>query len=163
MAIEKDKIRAKSLYNTLDRIGLVANIKVADIINIDEWWDGEKFDRILLDAPCSATGVIRRHPEIKLFRTKDEISKINKLQMKLLKTLWGTLKENGLLLYVTCSIFNQENCDLIKNFISNNSECNLKPIIKKWGFDTGYGRQILTGQDNMDGFFYACLTKNTKC
>ena len=163
MAIEKDKIRAKSLYNTLDRIGLDANIKVADIINIDEWWDGEKFDRILLDAPCSATGVIRRHPEIKLFRTKDEISKINKLQMKLLKTLWGTLKENGLLLYVTCSIFNQENCDLIKDFISNNSECNLKPITKKWGFDTGYGRQILTGQDNMDGFFYACLTKNTKC
>jgi len=162
-AIEKDKIRAKRLCGTLDRIGLHANVKVEDVINTDKWWDGEKFDRILLDAPCSSAGVIRRHPEIKLLRTMDGIVKINKLQMKLLTTLWDTLKDDGLLLYITCSIFNQENRELIKNFMGNHSECSLKPIIKKWGFDTGYGRQILPGQDNMDGFFYACLTKNIKC
>ncbi len=125
-----------------------------------EW---KKFDRILFDAPCSATGVIRRHPDIKLLRTMDEITAINKLQMKLLATLWSTLKNNGLLVYATCSVLNQENSNLIKKFIKKHSECNLKPIITKWGFDTGYGRQILSGQDNMDGFFYACLKKNIKC
>ena len=88
---------------------------------------------------------------------------INKLQMKLLATLWSTLKNNGLLVYATCSVLNQENSNLIKKFIKKHSECNLKPIIAKWGFDTGYGRQILSGQDNMDGFFYACLKKNIKC
>ena len=158
-AIEKDKIRAKRLYNTLDRIGLRAHVKVEDIINTDKWWDGKKFDRIILDAPCSATGVIRRHPEIRLLRTMDQIIKINKLQTKLLTTLWSTLRDDGLLLYATCSIFKQENRDLIKDFVNNHSNCGLKTIIKEWGVDTGYGRQILPGQDNMDGFFYACLTK----
>ena len=158
-AIEKDKLRAKRLYDTLDRTRLHAQVKVEDIINIDKWWDGKKFDRIMFDAPCSASGVIRRHPEIRLLRTMDEIIKINKLQKKLLATLWNTLKDNGLLLYVTCSVFNKENRDLIKNFVGSHSKCSLKPIIKKWGIDTGYGRQILPGQDNMDGFFYASLTK----
>tara|TARA_B100000029_G_scaffold300261_2_gene293203 strand:- start:249 stop:1550 length:1302 start_codon:yes stop_codon:yes gene_type:complete len=158
-AIEKDKLRAKKLYGTLNRIGLYAHVKIEDIINTDKWWDGKKFDRIMLDAPCSATGVIRRHPEIKLLRTMDEIIEVNKLQTKLLTTLWDTLKDDGMLLYVTCSIFNQENRDLIKDFISNHSICYLKPITKKWGVDTGYGRQVLPGQDNMDGFFYACLKK----
>ncbi len=158
-AIEKDKLRAKKLYDTLNRTGLHAHVKVENIINTDKWWDGKKFDRIILDAPCSATGVIRRHPEIKLLRTTNEIIKVNELQTKLLTTLWDTLKDDGLLLYITCSILNQENRDLIKNFINNHTMCDLKPITKKWGIDTGYGRQILPGQDNMDGFFYACLTK----
>ena len=158
-AIEKDKIRAEKLHGTLDRLKLHANIKVENIVNIAAWWNGKKFDRILFDAPCSATGVIRRHPDIKLLRTMDEITAINKLQMKLLATLWSTLKNNGLLVYATCSVLNQENSNLIKKFIKKHSECNLKPIIAKWGFDTGYGRQILSGQDNMDGFFYACLKK----
>ena len=160
-AIEKDKLRAKRLRDTLNRIGLDAHVMVEDIINTDKWWDGKKFDRIILDAPCSATGVIRRHPEIRLLRTMNEITKINKLQKKLLATLWNTLRNDGLLLYVTCSIFNQENRDLIKDFLNNHSKCSLKPIIKKWGIDTGYGRQILPGQDNMDGFFYACLKKDS--
>jgi 16S rRNA (cytosine967-C5)-methyltransferase len=162
-AVEKDKLRAKRLRDTLNRIGLDAHVMVEDIINTDKWWDGKKFDRIILDAPCSATGVIRRHPEIRLLRTMNEITKINKLQKKLLATLWNTLRNDGLLLYVTCSIFNQENRDLIKDFLNNHSKCSLKPIIKKWGIDTGYGRQILPGQDNMDGFFYACLKKDSRC
>jgi 16S rRNA (cytosine967-C5)-methyltransferase len=157
--IEKEPRRAKKLSDTLTRLHLKAEMKVSDVLNIDNWWNKETFDRVLLDAPCSSTGVIRRHPDIKLLRTPEEVSKINELQMNLLTTLWETVKQNGLLLYVTCSILKQENCDLIKRFITNTDNCVLKPIYKDWGIDTGYGKQILTGQDNMDGFFYACLEK----
>jgi 16S rRNA (cytosine967-C5)-methyltransferase len=157
--VEKDPNRAKKLSETLKRLNLTAITKVSDINDIENWWDKEKFDRILLDAPCSATGVIRRHPDIKLLRTPEEVSNINGLQKTLLKTLWQTLKPNGLLLYVTCSVLKQENSELIKEFVSSNKDCQLKQINTDWGIDTGYGKQILTGQDNMDGFFYACLEK----
>jgi len=157
--IEKDPNRARRLSDTLKRLNLNATMKVADVNNIDIWWDREQFDRILLDAPCSATGVIRRHPDIKLLRTPEEVSNISELQMRLLTTLWQTLKPNGVLLYVTCSILKQENSELIKQFITNHHDCVLKPINAYWGIDTDYGRQILTGQDNMDGFFYARLAK----
>lgn len=157
--VEKDPGRAKKLSETLSRLKLSATTKISDINELDGWWDKEKFDRILLDAPCSATGVIRRHPDIKLLRTPAEVSNIRELQMKILNSLWQTLKPDGLLLYVTCSVLKQENSDLIKEFINNNNDCSLKPINAQWGINTGYGRQILTGQDNMDGFFYACLEK----
>jgi len=157
--IEIDPGRAKKISETLERLNLKATIKISDINDLENWWNKKKFDRILLDAPCSATGVIRRHPDIKLLRTAEEVSHICHLQMKLLNTLWQTLKPNGLLLYVTCSILKQENSDVIKDFIAINDDCLLKPIEATWGIDTGYGRQILTGQDNMDGFFYACLEK----
>ncbi len=157
--IEKDPGRAKRLSETLMRLGLHAITKVSDINDIDHWWDKEPFDRILLDAPCSATGVIRRHPDIKILRTPEEVKTIRTLQMQLLDTLWKTLKPKGLLVYVTCSIFKQENSELIKLFTDNNNDCVLKPIDAEWGKDTGYGKQILTGQNNMDGFFYACLEK----
>ncbi|GJM05090.1 MAG: ribosomal RNA small subunit methyltransferase B [marine bacterium B5-7] len=157
--IEKDPSRAKRLSETLTRLDLHAITKVADINDIDGWWDNDFFDRILLDAPCSATGVIRRHPDIKILRTPEEVKAIRTLQLQLLETLWQTLKQKGLLVYVTCSILKQENSELIKQFIDNNKDCVLKPIESKWGKDTGYGRQILTGQYNMDGFFYTCLEK----
>ncbi len=157
--IEKDHNRAKCLSDTLKRLNLNATMKIYDVIDVDYWWNKASFDRILLDSPCSATGVIRRHPDIKLLRTPEEVSNISELQMELLTTLWQTLKRNGLLLYVTCSILKQENSDLIKQFVTNHRDCVLKPIKAKWGKDTGYGRQILTGKDNMDGFFYACLEK----
>ncbi len=157
--VEKDPGRAKKLTETLSRLNLNAITKVSDINDLENWWDKEKFDRILLDAPCSATGVIRRHPDIKLLRTPEEVSNISELQMTLLSTLWQTLKSGGLLVYVTCSILKKENSNLIEEFLTNNNDCLLKPIDAQWGKDTGYGRQILTGQDNMDGFFYACLEK----
>lgn len=157
--IEKDPNRAKRLSETLNRLGLHAITKVSDINDIEHWWDKEPYDRILLDAPCSATGVIRRHPDIKILRTPEEVNFINTLQMQLLETLWQTLKPKGLLVYITCSIFKQENSELIKQFIDNNNDCVLNPIDAEWGKDTGYGKQILTGQNNMDGFFYSCLEK----
>lgn len=157
--VEKEANRTERLVETLQRLKLNAEIKTSDINDLDNWWGNEKFDRILLDAPCSATGVIRRHPDIKCLRTKEEVDNIKTLQKELLNTLWQTLKSDGLLLYVTCSILKQENMHVIENFINNNDDCELKPIKAEWGLDTGYGRQILTGQDNMDGFFYACLKK----
>lgn len=157
--IEKDPDRTLRLIETMERLKLKASIKTSDINNLDNWWDGNKFDRILLDAPCSAIGVIRRHPDIKFLRSNNEVDKINLLQIKLLNTLWQTLKTDGLLVYVTCSILKQENMDLIRKFITDNDDCEIDPIKVEWGLDTGYGRQILTGQENMDGFFYACLKK----
>ena len=158
--IEKDPSRGKRLSDTLNRLKLNATIKISDANDLDSWWEKENFDRILLDAPCSATGVIRRHPDIKLLRTSEDVKNISKIQLTLLTNLWQTLKPGGLLLYVTCSILKQENSDLIKNFLTNHNDCTLKPIKTEWGKDTGFGRQILTGQDNMDGFFYACLEKH---
>ncbi len=157
--VEKDSTRAKKLFETLERLNLNATIKVSDINDLDNWWDKKQFDRILLDAPCSATGVIRRHPDIKLLRTPEEVSNICELQEMLLNTLWQTLKPGGLLLYVTCSILKQENSAQINKFLVSNKNCSLKSIEASWGVDTGYGRQIISGQDNMDGFFYACLEK----
>lgn len=159
IAVEKDPGRTQKLCETLKRLKLNAIVKTADIIEIDEWWDNKQFDRILLDAPCSATGVIRRHPDIKLLRTPEEVKFISLLQMQLLETLWPTLKPGGLLVYVTCSILKQENSELIKQFVDANRDCHLKQIDVDWGIETGYGRQILPGQENMDGFFYACLEK----
>ncbi len=158
-AIEKDANRAKRLFDNLKRLDLTAIIKVADIINIEAWWDNEKYDRILCDAPCTATGVIRRHPDIKYLRTPAAADAICIIQRQLLTTLWQTLKPKGLLVYATCSILKQENVDVIKNFMKDHDDCLLKSIPATWGTDTGYGRQILPGQDNMDGFFYACLIK----
>ena len=157
--IEKDFGRAKRLSETFMRLGLNATIKVSDINDLENWWRNELYDRILLDAPCSATGVIRRHPDIKTLRTYAEVKVISALQMQLIETLWKTLKLNGLLVYVTCSIFKQENSELIKQFIGKNENCVLKNIDAEWGENTGYGKQILTGQSNMDGFFYSCLKK----
>ena len=157
--MKKIQTAPKRLSETLSRLDLHAITKVSDINDIQHWWDKEPYDRILLDAPCSATGVIRRHPDIKILRTPEEVKSINTLQMQLLETLWQTLKPKGLLVYITCSIFKQENSELIKQFIDNNNDCVLKPIDAEWGKDTGYGKQILTGQHNMDGFFYSCLEK----
>lgn len=157
--IEKDPKRAEKLSATLNRLKLDASLKVSDALDVDEWWSGEEYDRVLLDAPCSATGVIRRHPDIKVLRSADEVNKINKLQLALLSTLWKVLKKQGLLLYVTCSILKKENSDIIKLFLENNADCSIKPIEVEWGLDTDYGTQILTGENNMDGFFYACLQK----
>ena len=159
LLLEKDQFRANKLSSTMKRLRLKTNIKVTDATDIDSWWDGNLFDRILIDAPCSATGVIRRHPDIKLIRNIEDIDNINEQQMSLLSTIWQTLKSKGLLLYVTCSILKQENSKTIKKFIDEHTDCKIKPIISDWGVDTGYGKQILTGDNNMDGFFYACLEK----
>ncbi len=125
----------------------------------EQWWDGQYFDRILLDAPCSASGVIRRHPDIKLLRRKSDLPTLTETQQEILNALWPLLKEGGILLYATCSVFPDENAEQIKRFLEQQKTARLITIEADWGQDTGFGRQILPGEDKMDGFFYAKLQK----
>ena len=157
IALELQPNRLLKIQENLTRLNLQGTLIRGDACKPEAWWDGEKFDRILLDAPCSATGVIRRHPDIKVLRTSNEIIKIVELQQQLLKSLWPLLNTNGLLVYATCSILPEENEIQIKNFCQTQHDCVCENISTHWGKPTGHGRQILPGENNMDGFFYSVL------
>ena len=161
IAIEKDGNRAKKIEETLERLKVSARIDVYDLLDREKWWDRKYFDRILLDAPCSATGVIRRHSDIKLLRTELQVKEVNKLQKQLLNIAWSVLKPGGLLLYATCSVLKQEHSDTIREFIAENTNGCIVPIELPFAVDTDYGTQILTGSEDMDGFFYAAIKKIT--
>lgn len=142
-----------------------SNVQVicADINTPKTWWNGEKFDRILLDAPCSAVGVIRRHPDIKIIRQPEDIQNIVKQQFTMLNTLWDLLAKNGILVYTTCSILAEENCLNIKHFIEHrkqqyNEIIEEIPINSEWGISQIYGKQLLPQESN-DGFYYVKLRK----
>ncbi len=157
IALDLDKTRLLRVQENLTRLHLNATLYEADASNSKSWWDGKPFDRILLDAPCSATGVIRRHPDIKLLRTDDEIKAVMEKQKKLLHALWPLLTKGGLLVYATCSVLKSENDQQIEDFLASHPEATVQPIKADWGHATQHGRQILPGQDNMDGFFYSIL------
>jgi 16S rRNA (cytosine967-C5)-methyltransferase len=161
IAVEKDQGRMSSITENLARLKLQAQCICQDVNEVDKWWDGESFDRILLDAPCSASGVVRRHPDIKLLRYPSDIKTLTIEQMNLLSSLWSTLKPGGLFLYVTCSIFPQENVQVIKQFLAGHDDADEEKIIADWGVACDIGRQILPGMEEMDGFYYALLRK--KC
>jgi 16S rRNA (cytosine967-C5)-methyltransferase len=144
----------------LERLGLGATLVAADATTPSDWWDGRPFDRILLDAPCSASGVIRRHPDIKLLRQAGDIEQLVTLQGTILEALWPLLKPGGMLLYATCSVLPQENSEQLANFLANHEDAKERPLQAAWGRTTTVGRQILPGQDEMDGFFYACIEKS---
>ena len=131
--IEKESSRATSLQKTLDRLQLTATIKICDGLKVAQWWDGKAFDRILLDVPCTATGVIRRNPDIKLLRSKAQVSEINRLQYHLLQAIWPTLQKGGRLVYASCSVLKQENCDVISQFISQQPDCRICLDKQPWG------------------------------
>lgn len=159
VAIEKDEKRVSLLQSTLDRLQLSAKVICADASDTASWWDNQQFDRILLDAPCSATGVIRRHPDIKLHRQEKDLKQLTKIQSELLLQLWPLLKPGGILLYATCSTLAVENVQQITHFLATHSDAEELPIDATWGIAQTVGRQILPGQDGMDGFYYARLTK----
>jgi len=159
VAIENDAIRFEKLRQTLARVQLESTLIQADARSTDQWWDGISFDRILLDVPCSATGVIRRHPDIKVLRQSADILDVTQIQSELLSALWPLLKHGGKLLYVTCSILNPENDDQIRTFTAKHPHAGSIMINAEWGFTTAYGIQTLPGQFDMDGFYYACLEK----
>ncbi len=159
VAIEKEPHRFKKLENTLDRLGLSATLIQNDVRAVDDWWDKRLFDRILIDAPCSASGVIRRHPDIKYLRTAADIQNITVLQTEILDALWPLLSKGGKLLYITCSVFKAENDEQIAAFNKKHNDANSIPIQASWGKATEYGRQILPGDNAMDGFYYAQLQK----
>ncbi len=160
VALDIEAGRLARVEQTLARLQLDATCLVGDAAVPDSWWDGQPFDRILLDAPCSATGVIRRHPDIRLLRRQNDIAVLVERQQAILQALWRTLKPGGFLLYATCSILKQENTQQIEQFLARHDDARLLDIEANWGQAMPAGRQILPGDDNMDGFFYARLYKD---
>ncbi|MGH1373033.1 MAG: 16S rRNA (cytosine(967)-C(5))-methyltransferase RsmB [Cellvibrionaceae bacterium] len=159
IALDLEQRRLLRVEENLTRLKKQATLICADGQDIDQWWDGKTFDRILLDAPCSATGVVRRHPDIKILRKATDIAKLAALQLALLKALWKTLKPGGRLVYATCSILPTENNDVIQAFIEQQEDAQHNPIDAAWGVTQDYGRQLFPQKDGHDGFYYACLTK----
>ncbi|ORU92676.1 MAG: 16S rRNA (cytosine(967)-C(5))-methyltransferase [Cycloclasticus sp. symbiont of Bathymodiolus heckerae] len=158
-AIDIDEARNQRVIENLERLSLNADVLTVDALEPAEWFDDKPFQRILLDAPCSATGVIRRHPDIKLLRKPSDIPALVALQRKLLDAVWPLLDKKGVLLYATCSILSAENNQQIASFIADHADAKEILIEANWGQACTYGRQILPGEHNMDGFYYACLTK----
>ncbi|MGL5392128.1 MAG: 16S rRNA (cytosine(967)-C(5))-methyltransferase RsmB [Shewanella sp.] len=160
VAVDFDAKRLERVQQNLDRLTLNAELIHGDAANIPSWWHGGQFDRILLDAPCSATGVIRRHPDIKWLRKNQDIEELATLQGQILDHCWQWLKPGGTLLYATCSILPQENRDQIRAFVARTPNATLDPLPQQ-ASATDIGWQITPGQDNMDGFYYARLLKTT--
>ena len=158
-AIDLDESRLERVAENLLRLGLHADLKAADASKPSAWWDGVYYDRILLDAPCTATGVIRRHPDIKLLRKQEDVMALVSRQQVLLRSLWPLLPPGGMLLYSTCSVLAAENSDQVERFLSQQADATEKPVNASWGHACKYGRQILPGENEMDGFYFACLHK----
>ena len=159
LALDKEETRLVPLRENLQRLGLQATVRVADAARPASWWDGQPFQRILLDAPCSASGVIRRHPDIKYLRRASDIAVLAAQQQQLLTALWPLLAPAGLLLYATCSVFAQENVQQIQQFLAQHPDAEAVALPTTWGRPQAVGRQILPGDDDMDGFYYALLRK----
>ena len=159
IALDSEASRLTRMTENLQRLQLHANLVCADAAELDSWWDGNCFDRILLDAPCSATGVIRRHPDIRWLRKSADIEVLQALQYKILTNLWRTLKPGGTLVYATCSVLPAENTGQISRFLQEHSEAQLQAIQPGETIEQP-GRQILPGEQQMDGFYYARLLKS---
>lgn len=159
VALDIDQQRLDRVAENLQRAMQQATLVCGNSATPDQWWDGKPFDRILLDAPCSASGVIRRHPDIKLLRQPEDIPRLVEEQWQILNALWPLLKSGGMLLYVTCSVFKAENSQQIARFIALHDDAQLIPLQVSWGQRTEAGTQILPGEQGMDGFFYAQLCK----
>lgn len=159
VAIDVDEQRLQSVRENLSRIGLTATVVCGDASRPAQWWDGKLFDRILLDAPCSASGVIRRHPDIKQLRCEEDIATLVQRQGEILEGMWSLLTPGGLLLYATCSIFPEENHLQIERFIQTHHDAMAPPLEQQWGRAMPVGRQVLPADEGMDGFYYASLRK----
>jgi len=158
LALDVDQQRTQRIEENMRRLGHSPSIVCADALQLEQWWDGQLFDRILLDAPCSATGVIRRHPDIRWLRKSNDVTSLVSLQSQLLETLWTTLKPGGTLLYATCSILPVENKQQIKQFLQSHEDARLAPLSAEETVDNP-GRQIFPGEGNMDGFYLARIVK----
>jgi len=164
LAVDSDASRLTSISENLQRIGRDATIIAADASKPEQWWDGVPFDGILLDAPCSASGVIRRHPDIKLLRRMTDIASLAACQRSMLEALWPTLAPGGTLLYVTCSVLAAENDEVTGEFLAEHSDAlendvlpnnNIRDLMHR----KVCGYQILPGAAGLDGFYYAALQK----
>src|SRR3990167_62381 len=158
-AIDLTTQRTEKIDNNLQRLGFNAKVLNANANEVDSWWDKKVFDKILLDAPCSATGIIRRQPDIKLLKQQTDIDNLRQQQQNLLNNLWPLLKPGGTLLYVTCSILKKENDEVIKQFVNQHSQAKVQSISLPFGNKTDYGWQILPGDKHCDGLYYSSLKK----
>ena len=162
LALDADAGRLSHVRETLARLGLTSpriELRAADAADAGAWWDGVGFDAILLDAPCSATGIIRRQPDIKWHRRGDDIAALAAQQARLLDGVWPTLAPGGRLLYATCSLLKDENERQVADFLARMSDAAPLPLDDRFGRVAGAGRQRFPGEDGMDGFFYALLVK----
>ncbi|VVO26808.1 16S rRNA (cytosine(967)-C(5))-methyltransferase RsmB [Pseudomonas fluorescens] len=159
VGVDLEAKRLVRVRENLARLGLSAELIAADGRDIATWWDGKPFQRILLDAPCSATGVIRRHPDIKLTRQPDDIAALAVLQGELLDAMWITLEVGGILLYATCSTLPTENTEVIEAFLARTPGARELDIASQAGIKQPHGRQLLAQEGGHDGFYYAKLIK----
>jgi 16S rRNA (cytosine967-C5)-methyltransferase len=151
-ALDVDEARCERLRGNLGRLHLVANIKVADCTRLSDWWEGETFDRILADVPCSASGVARRHPDLKWLRRPSDLQGFAARQAMILDALWQALAPGGKLLYVTCSVFPGENEDVVAAFVARAQAARRLPLAD------GAAAQWLPDAEH-DGFYYALIQK----
>ena len=165
-AVELEPWRMEKIESNLARLGYSAQLICADASDLDAWWDGEHFDKILLDVPCTATGVIRRNPDIKINRKPADIDDLVIIQREILNKVWTTLKSGGFMLYATCSLMPEENEQQIQHFLANQEDAkevainSLAPdFAMEWGIPVSHGRQLFPHADGHDGFYYCLLQK----
>ena len=162
VAVDIAPSRLKRIRENLDRLGLGATLLAGDASQPQAWWDGKPFDRILLDVPCSATGVIRRHPDIKLLRRAEDIDALSARQLTLLQQLWTLVAPGGRLVYASCSALRAENAAVVAQFLAEYEDAH--DGTPQWDLrvrdEPGPGLRIVPGEADMDGFYYACIDKN---
>ena len=158
LALDRDPQRLPRMQENLARLGLRADVRAGDAGEPSTWWDGRHFQRILLDAPCSATGIIRRQPDVKLHRRATDIGALAQQQARLLDAMWPMLAPGGRLVYATCSLLAVENSTAVAGFLSRHAEAKVQAVAIGW-HASGAGAQNLPGEGGMDGFFYAIVDK----
>jgi 16S rRNA (cytosine967-C5)-methyltransferase len=157
-ALELEPRRVARIEENLERLEQSAGVIVGDAAQRD-WWSGDAYDRILVDAPCSATGVIRRNPDIKVLRRNEDLLGLATTQLEILNNLWDMLKPGGTLLYATCSVFTQENERVVERFLKEHSDAKECKIVAEWGIERPAGRQLFPQNGGHDGFYYARIKR----
>jgi len=161
VAMDIDSTRCERIHQNLDRLGLTAEVIVGDAAHPAVWWDGQQFDAILLDAPCTASGIVRRHPDVRWLRREADVQQLATIQARLLTSLWPLLRPGGRLLYCTCSVFRAEGDNQIQTFVAHNTDAVLRASPGHLMPQTGANEDAVP--DNLagdqDGFFYALLEK----
>ena len=158
-ALDASESRLQRLHGEADRLGhRLAGVLTGDATST-EWWDGTAFDAVLLDAPCSGTGTLRRHPDIKVSRTPADVQRAADLQRAMLTTLWGVLSSGGTLLYCTCSVLPEENDAVLEDFLAVTPDAVPVPLDAPWGRSTTHGRILLPSPGGPDGFYFARVAK----